>query len=103
MGDHLGNEKTTMIDIDESYVRTTYNCIINPAKQAISTKNREFSSLDMFPTTLSAIGAQIKGDRLGLGTDLFSSSKTLCEQLGKEEYMKQLEQSSKYYDTVFYK
>lgn len=103
VGDHLGNEKTTMIDIDESYVRTTYNCIINPAKQAISTKNREFSSLDMFPTTLSAIGAQIKGDRLGLGTDLFSSSKTLCEQLGKEEYMKQLEQSSKYYDTVFYK
>ena len=101
VGDHLGNKKTSKVDIDDSYVRTTYNCFINPAKKPAETKNRLFSSLDMFPSTLSAIGVDIKGDRLGLGTDLFSNTKTLCEELGITEYRKQLEQSSDYYDTVF--
>ena len=103
VGDHLGNEKTTLVEIDDDYVRTTYNCIINPAKRPVNTKNRKFSSLDMFPTTLSAIGVDIKGSRLGLGTDLFSRTPTLCEELGTQEYMDALEQSSEYYDTVFYK
>ena len=103
VGDHLGNQKTTQVDIDGDYVRTTYNCFINPAKKPVSTKHRLFSSLDMFPTTLSAIGAEIKGDRLGLGTDLFSTAKTLCEELGEEEYMTQLQQTSEYYKTEFFK
>ena len=100
VGDHLGNKKTAMVDIDDDYIRTTYNCFINPAREPVNTKNRLFSSLDMFPTTLSAIGVTIKGDRLGLGTDLFSSTKTLSEELGVQEYKKQLEQSSDYYDNV---
>ena len=102
VGDHLGNEKTSMLKVDSGYTRTTYNCFIHPAKEPVNTGNRRFSSLDMFPSTLSAIGVEIKGDRLGLGTDLFSSTETLCEKLGEEEYRKQLEQSSDYYDTVFF-
>ena len=101
VGDHLGNKKTTRVDIDDSYVRTTYNCFINAVKEPVNTKNRLFSSLDMFPSTLSAIGVTIRGDRLGLGTDLFSDTETLCEAMGEKEYRKQLEQSSDYYDTVF--
>jgi len=100
VGDHLGNKKTARVDIDDDYTRTTYNCFINPAKKPVNTKNRLFSSLDMFPSTLSAIGVEIKGDRLGLGTDLFSQTKTLSEELGVEEYKKQLEQGSDYYDHV---
>ena len=96
VGDHLGNEKTTILSIDDDYIRTTYNCFINAPKTPVNTKNRIFSSLDMFPTTLSAMGATIKGDRLGLGTDLFSSTPTLCEELGVEEYKKQLEMSNKW-------
>ena len=91
VGDHLGNEKTTMVEIEDGYVRTTYNCFINPAKKPVNTKKRIFSSLDMFPSTLSAIGVEIKGDRLALGTDLFSGTRTLCEELGVEEYKEQLE------------
>ena len=102
IGDHLGNKKTSKVNIDDDYLRTTYNCIINPAKTPDKTQNRIFSSLDMFPTTLSAIGAEIKGDRLGLGTDLFSPVPTLCEKLGEEEYKRQLEQDSDYYDREFY-
>ena len=100
VGDHLGNQKTSLVDIDEGYVRTTYNCFINPAKTPVRTKDRSFSSLDMFPTTLSAIGVEIKGDRLGLGTDLFSDTKTLSEELGEEEYKQQLEKESDYYDRI---
>ena len=88
------------MDIDDSYTRTTYNLFINPAVTPVNTKNRSFSSLDMFPSTLSAIGVKIKGDRLGLGTDLFSATPTLCEEMGEAEYKKQLEQDSKFYDTV---
>lgn len=96
VGDHLGNEKTTILSIDDDYIRTTYNCFINAPKTPVNAKNRIFSSLDMFPTTLSAMGATIKGNRLGLGTDLFSSTPTLCEELGVEEYKKQLEMSNKW-------
>lgn len=102
VGDHLGNEKTTKVEISDDYTRTTYNCIINPAKKPAENKNRIFSSLDMFPTALSAIGAEIKGDRLGLGTDLFSRTKTLCEELGEEEYKLQLEKTSEYYKKEFF-
>ena len=101
VGDHLGNEKAVGADIADGYVRTTYNCFINPAKEPVNSGNRIFSSLDMFPTTISALGVQIKGDRLGLGTDLFSGTETLCEKLGEEEYKKQLQQSSDYYDREF--
>lgn len=96
VGDHLGNKKTAMVDIDDDYVRTTYNCIINPVNTPINSKNRVFSSLDMLPTTLSAIGVEIKGDRLGLGTDLFSSTPTLCEELGVEKYQQELERNNDY-------
>ena len=85
-----------MVDIDDKYVRTTYNCIINPVNTPINSKNRVFSSLDMLPTTLSAIGVEIKGDRLGLGTDLFSSTPTLCEELGVEKYQEELERNNEY-------
>ena len=97
-GDHLGNEKTTGLKFDDGYERTIYNCIINPAVQPVSVRNRLFSSLDMFPTTLSAIGVRIKGDRLGLGTDLFSSTETLCEELGEEKYITELEKHHNYWD-----
>ena len=44
--------------------------------------NRTFTSLDMFPTTLAAMGFEIEGERLGLGTNLFSVVLTLCEKNG---------------------
>lgn len=36
--------------------------------------------MDLFPTTLVAMGAKFKGDRLGIGTNLFSDKKTLTEK-----------------------
>ena len=102
VGDHLGNEKTSLVKIDDSYVRTTYNCFINPAKEAVNTKNRQFSSLDMFPSTLSAIGVEIKGDRLGLGTNLYSDVPTLTEKNSVEYVEEQVDCRSPLMVDMFY-
>lgn len=59
---------------------------INPAKpiKKEQTKNRLFSSYDMFPTVLACLGFSIQGERLGFGTNLFSEEKTLAERYNKD-------------------
>ena len=54
----------------------------------------------MFPTTLAALGAQIEGDRLALGTNLFSSVETLEEKYGYDEVSDHLRQKSIFYDML---
>lgn len=88
-------------NVDEDYDRHVYNCIINSAIEAENTKNREFSAFDMFPTTLAAMGCTIEGDRLGLGTNLFSELPTLIEEMGRKSFVEQMTRSSKYYNINF--
>lgn len=93
---------TTLVDGIDYADRTIYNCFINTDRTiALSEKNREFTTLDMFPTVLSALGFDIEGDRLGLGTDLFSSTTTLAEELGYEYLQQELSKSSLYYISHF--
>ena len=54
--------------------------------------------MDMFPTTLAAIGAEIEGNRLGLGTNLFSEEETLIEKYGFEEVNDQIRYKSDFYN-----
>ena len=42
---------------------------------------------------------KIKGDKLGLGTNLFSNKKTLSEIYGNDYIDKELSKRSTYYDT----
>ena len=56
---------------------------------------REYATLDLFPTTLAALGAEIEGNRLGLGTNLFSSDQTLTERFGIDQINKELRKKSK--------
>lgn len=51
----------------------------------------------MLPSTLAAMGVQIEGDRLGLGTNIFSDRQTLAEELGLGELNEMLSQNSEYY------
>ena len=96
-GDHL-----VMSDlITSSYEkenRHIYNAIINSSISTENTKNKDFTTLDMFPTTLASIGVKIPGERLGLGTNLFSSKPTLIEEFGIEEFKNEIEKKSNYYD-----
>lgn len=95
VGDHLRMDSSLVADFEE---RKTYNCFINSVKTPMSSiKNRTFTSLDFFPTTLSAMGFEIEGDRLGLGTDLFSGTATLAEELGFDVFNTELAKYSAYY------
>ena len=100
-GDHLTMDPDFMQDVDENYLRTVYNCIINPAVEPVREKNREFGTFDMFPTTLAAMGVEIQGDRLGLGTNLFSDKQTLCEMYGFEALDWELQKRSEFYNDRF--
>jgi phosphoglycerol transferase len=78
--------------------RTLYNCFINadlPTERG--TVGREFTAMDMFPTTLAALGFTIEGDRLGLGTNLFSDRPTLCEEMGYDGFVEAASRYSAYY------
>ena len=88
-------------DVEESYTRTVYNCIINAPIQPVHEKNRGFSTMDMYPTTLAALGVTIPGERLSLGTNLFSDKPTLTEEYGYEQLNIELQKKSDFYNRTF--
>ncbi len=98
-GDHLTMDPQFLNDIDEDYVRTTYNCIINAPLEPVLEKNRQYGVFDMYPTTLAAIGVEIKGNRLGLGTNLFSDVPTLTEEFGYEALEIEFQKQSAFYES----
>ena len=55
--------------------------------------------MNLFPTTLAALGVKINGDRLALGTNLFSDRETLTDQFGYEFLSEELQKQSDFYDT----
>lgn len=89
-------------NVDKNYERHMYNCIINAPVETDNTKNRHFGAIDMFPTTLAAIGCTIEGDRLGLGTNLYSERKTLIEEMGYKKFNSSLARASEFYIKNFY-
>ena len=101
-GDHL----SMVLTIDDilveegipDYERKVYVTIINSdTENKRPDENRLYTTMDMCPTTLSALGFKIEGSRLGLGTDLYSGMDTLAEILGFENFSKAMEQTSDYY------
>lgn len=101
-GDHLSMDQQFFSrNVAPDYERHVFNCIINSLATTDNTKNRVFAPMDMFPTTLAAIGCKIEGERLGLGTNLFSDVPTLSEKFGKDEYNNELGKYSEYYNKNF--
>jgi phosphoglycerol transferase len=100
-GDHY-TMQSIETQLDKSQ-RTTYNVFINSRVDPINSKNRDFNTLDMFPTTLASLGVNIKGNKLGLGTNLFSNEKTLTEKLGYEYINDETSKKSLYYNNHFLK
>ncbi len=97
IGDHTSMAVDFWDDIGD-YERRTYNCFLNlpDGLYVERTKNREFDTLDYFPTILASLGAKIEGERVGLGTNLFSERPTLTEELGGS-YAQELYKYSAYY------
>lgn len=102
VGDHPRMD-TFLVDGISRADRTMYNCIINSDTEVLSSlTGREFSPMDMFPTILAAIGYEIEGERLGLGTNLFSDRQTLSEELGYVWLDQELYKYSTYFAQHFY-
>ncbi len=99
VGDHL-TMKNNFIDIPEGeeYDKTVVSIIINSAIDSDNTKNRKYCTMDLMPTTLGALGAKIDGDRLALGTNLFSNEQTLIEKYGLDYVEQEIMKTSKFYD-----
>lgn len=97
-GDHLLMGETLYQGQYNPDDRRVYNAFINPAVTPSKTKNRTFTTLDMYPSTLASMGVEIKGDRLALGTNLFSSKKTLAEEMGIEKLTEELRKRSEFYN-----
>ena len=96
LGDHLIMQ-TDFVNDKMSNNRSVYNCIINPKLKPVYNK-RTYTSLDTYPTIVSAMGGKIKGDKLGLGVNLFSKEKTLAEKLGVKKLNTELIKRSPFYD-----
>ena len=102
VGDHLSMNEDFWRDLPEGYERGIYNCFINSGLDVVD-KKRIASNLDLMPTILTAIGADIEGNRLGLGTNLFSEEPTLAEVMGKELFMSETSRYSEMYNEQFVK
>ena len=101
-GDHETMDANYCKNVPEDYVRTPMNLFINAAVDTTYVKNRQFSTMDMFPTTLAAMGVTIEGNRLGLGTNLFSGEKTLIEEYGLEYFESEIAKKSSFYNSMLY-
>ena len=97
-GDHLSMDKKHFEKVDKNYTRTVFNNFLNTNIKNVNNKNRLVSSFDVFPTTLSLLGATWEGDRLGLGTNLFSDSKTIFEEYGYDYVNNELKKKSIFYN-----
>lgn len=102
VGDHLSMNNTFYDEVPEDYERTIYNCFLNiQCEEPKNTQNRTAYAFDLFPTTLAAMGAEIEGDKLGFGTNLFSDEATLPEQMGRDVFESETAKESLYYNKNF--
>lgn len=97
VGDHLTMDSNFCRDVEDSYDRRVYTAFINAAAQpANPTLRRAYTTYDLFPTTLAALGAQIEGDYLGLGANLYSTQPTLLEKYGENALKEELSRASRF-------
>lgn len=99
-GDHLTMDHSYFDSVEKSVKnrgRRVYNCIINSGLSDKHTKNRQFTSMDMYPTILASLGVKWESDSLGMGVNLFSGSKTLAEKMGIDKLSYELKAQSDFY------
>lgn len=95
-GDHPTMDSDFCENVDENYGRRVYTAYINASDSPKSSMTRTYTTFDNFPTTLAAMGVTIEGNRLGLGTNLFSSEQTLFERYGLENEEKEMKKNSEF-------
>lgn len=100
VGDHLAMNDVVF---GKDKRRRVFNLFLNAQAKPVKTTNRKFTTMDIYPTILAAMGVEIAGDRLGLGTSLFSGKPTVLEQIGDtEKFNGDIMKRSAVYDYLLY-
>lgn len=102
VGDHLSMASAFFEDVT-NYKRTIYNLFLNPSENVADipeeyTVNRDWAPFDMFPSILASIGVEIDGNRLGIGTNMFSGEQTILERDGFDMVDSELAKRSNFYN-----
>lgn len=97
-GDHLSMDTTYFDTIDGDIYRTTFFTIVNSVIKDEFNHQRDFTSMDIYPTTLASLGIIVDSDRIGLGTNLYSDTPTLLEEIGYKELETGLSGYSSFYN-----
>ncbi|WP_066388832.1 sulfatase-like hydrolase/transferase [Helicobacter himalayensis] len=99
LGDHLSMKQNFF---PKDTKRAVFNTFINPSfstnLQPELLKNRQMSHFDMSVLILDSIGLEVEA--FGLGRNPLKG-KTLLEELGREEFNKLLNQSSRFYNSLW--
>lgn len=101
LGDHPRMDKKLVEGVDKSN-REAINVFINsksPYRKI--NRRRTATTMDLFPTILSSMGYSIEGNRLGLGTNLFSDKKTLSEEMRYDAFNLEMGKNSRFYHETF--
>ena len=97
-GDHLSMDADFFQGTSKENKRQVYNAFINAPIEPVREKHIEFTTMDFFPTTLASLGVKIEGERLALGTNLFSGEETLMEKNGLATINKEFDSKSEFYE-----
>lgn len=100
-GDHWSMDQKFFQNFDKSYRRSIFNLILNAPVEAKKANGRAYAPFDFYPTIIASLGVQIKGERLGLGTNLFSGEPTLIERDGVVKVNQELKERSNFYNKEF--
>ena len=96
-GDHTTMDSDFCNNVPADYTRRVYTNFIHSAVENPNpSRHREYTTFDQYPTTLAALGCRISGNRLGLGTNLYSEEETLIEKYGFEEAYSEMEKRSNF-------
>lgn len=86
----------------KGFERMTYNVWMNAeADPNVNLTNRQYANVDMLPTILSAAGIKVKGDRIGVGTNLFSQRPTFIEEFGLDAFLNRLGNVMVWYNDAY--
>lgn len=99
VGDHTTMD-AKFIEAMGDFPRKAYICIINSAVEAQLDTYREYATIDMFPTTLAALGVEMSSDRLGCGTNLYGSQPTIIEEYGQEQCETEFSRNSSFVESL---
>lgn len=101
MGDHTQPRLSVKAGVPKSDSLYWTNFIVNSTIN-IPIRERQYSSLDMYPTLLEAMGFELEHRGLALGRSLFSDSLTMLELYGRKTLDSLLRERSIQYDKFLF-